>query len=152
MNVEIIPATLEHVDEIAGCLREADKREAEASTLLSIRRALRCSLLSSKKAWAGFIDGEMVALFGVASASLAGGKGVPWLVGTDLIEKHSITFLRKNRKMLPEIMDGFSVLENWVDARNDLVIRWLKWLGFTMDEPAPHGPHGILFRRFELRR
>ncbi|MCP6429157.1 hypothetical protein NL523_27970, partial [Klebsiella pneumoniae] len=31
---------------------------------------------------------------------------------------------------------------------NSLSIDWLKWLGFTFDEPAPYGKDGSLFYHF----
>jgi len=47
--------------------------------------------------------------------------------------------------------EKFSLLYNYVDARNVKSIKWLRWLGFQLDEPAPYGVRGLPFHRFELR-
>jgi hypothetical protein len=152
MKVEIIPATVAHAEAIAQNLREADRQEIAASSRFSPRLAIRLSVLSATRAWAGFADEQLVCLFGVSPVSLIEGRGAPWMIGTPLVERYATAFLRRNKRFLPEMQERFTVLENYVDERNALAIRWLQWLGFQMDEPLPHGPHGLPFRRFELRR
>jgi hypothetical protein len=59
------------------------------------------------------------------------GAGSIWLLATDDIEKYQITFLRHSKKVLKELQQDYLALHNYVDARNSLHIKWLKWMGFT---------------------
>lgn len=146
--VEVVPATLEHVAAMAPHMRQADRDEVWASCLLAPDHALRLSLQTSRKAWAGIIDGEVVCIFGVGAQSVLSDVGVPWMLGTDALEGKQFTFLRHCRRYVAEMRAGYSVLVNFVDERNTVSQRWLRWLGFHMDEPEPHGPFGLPFRRF----
>ena len=44
------------------------------------------------------------------------------------------------------------MLLNFVDNRNIKAQNWLRWLGFTLEEPEPHGVAGLPFRRFWMRK
>lgn len=91
-------------------------------------------------------------MFGVAPASLVGGLGVPWMIGTDAIERYQFTFLRHCRPCVDQMRLLYDTLVNWVDDRNVVAQRWLRWLGFHVEQPEPYGPDGIPFRRFTWRR
>lgn len=43
-------------------------------------------------------------MFGVSPASMIGGNGAPWLVGTSRIEKYQKTFLRHCRPVLQQML------------------------------------------------
>jgi RimJ/RimL family protein N-acetyltransferase len=51
-------------------------------------------------------------------------------------------------RVLDKALPLFGRLENYVHAENKASVRWLKWLGFTMDEAAPYGPRGENFIHF----
>jgi hypothetical protein len=74
--------------------------------------------------------GIPVGLLGVGK-SMIEGAGSIWLLATDDIEKYQITFLRHSKKVLKELQQDYLALHNYVDARNSLHIKWLKWMGFT---------------------
>ena len=44
----------------------------------------------------------------------------------------------------------FPYMFNYVDVRHKEAIRWLKWLGFTLNEPTPYGPFGLPFHKFHM--
>ena len=73
---------------------------------------------------------------------------MPWLLGTDLVDRHAVPFLRNCRGALDEMQRGFLLLRNLIDSRNRLSIRWLIWLGFTLEPPVPHGPDRLPFHPF----
>ncbi len=51
------------------------------------------------------------------------------------------------------MLDLFPHLQNYVDARNEISIRWLKWLGFRFDpKPVPYGIWGLPFLRFQMEK
>ena len=146
------PAHEGHVAILAPRVREADRREIWAASHRDPEHALAHGLRLSDRAWAGYGDGRLACLFGVGPASLLGRVGVPWLIGSDDLVRHQTAFLRRSRPVLATLFDGYDVLTNFVDARNEASIRWLGWLGFRFGDPAPFGPDRLPFYRFELKR
>jgi hypothetical protein len=139
-----------HIPFIAGNIREADKDELWASACLSPESALWKSLGSSAVAWTGLYDSIPVCMFGVASGSDLAGVGIPWMIGTNDLDRLAFAFLRRNKSKVQEMLDIFPRLMNYVDERNVRAIRWLAWLGFKIGEPVPYGPYQMPFRPFEM--
>src|SRR5690606_1591697 len=83
-----------------------------------------------------------------ARPSLLGDCGLPWLLASDRLLAHQRAFLRRCPGYLARMRRGHALLHNWVDERNAVSRRWLAWLGFRFDPPAPHGLLGLPFRRF----
>ncbi|MCF7239711.1 hypothetical protein L3X02_13590 [Escherichia coli] len=95
---------------------------------------------------------SLITMFGVSPASMIGGNGTPWLVGTSRIEKYQKTFLRHCRPVLQQMLAVYPRLENYVDERNHVAKAWLHWLGFRLEEAAPYGALGLNFHRFHMER
>ncbi len=76
---------------------------------------------------------------GIGPATLIGDVGIPWLMGTDLVDAHKRAFLCESRRMVGEWQKRYPVLRNLVDARYTKALRWLTWLGFTLGPPRPYG-------------
>ncbi len=148
MDVSIIPATLEHARRLAPALRDADKAEIKAASHLSSYEALEYGVRFSTLSRTVFMDGQIACMWGVGSANLIGGVGVPWMLGSPLIKTHAASFLRRCGPCVEQLKAGFQLLENYVDARNTAAIRWLRWLGFCVEPPHPFGPDGLPFHRF----
>jgi hypothetical protein len=150
VEIAIIAARPADLDRIARDMRPADVAEAYAMSGLSPRSALEYSAAVSSETWAGTVDGDAVCVFGLGIGSLYG-LGRPWLMATPQLEQHAMAFLRRNRAMVERWQAETTLLENWVDARHRVSKRWLGWLGFTLDAPAPFGPEEMPFHRFERR-
>lgn len=118
---------------IVPYLRRADVEEIDAMTGLSPAVAVAYSIAETERGYCALLDGKPCAVFGVAHG------GVIWLVGTDEIARHPVTFYRVSRRIFPVLSAGYSSLENYVDARNTLSLRWLQWLGFEIGAPVPFG-------------
>jgi hypothetical protein len=103
---------------------------------------MRGGMEHSRRSFTLFIQGEPAAMFGCVEHET---HGVPWMVICEAAARHPIPFLRCTRSYA-ESLDMF--LENRVDARNTHVVRWLRWLGFMVDEAIPWGLHGEPFHRF----
>jgi hypothetical protein len=132
-------------------MRQADVDEVAASGKEPYL-ALADSLNSSIMAWTGLVDDEPVCVFGVAPLDILSGIGSPWLLGTGFLPRYAMTFLRMNKAYVQKMSELFPHLENYVDARNKLSIRWLKWLGFQFDaQPVPYGIWGTPFYRFWMK-
>ena len=143
-------ATIDDAIAIIPNIREADLDEVTAATGLPIRQVMIDCVRFSTHAWVGLADGEYVCIFGVSPVNILAGQGAPWMIGTHGVELHQFAFLRRCRWCV-RIMKGiYNHLSNYVDVRNERAIEWLKWLGATFDEPAPHGAQGLPFMRFEM--
>jgi len=55
---------------------------------------------------------------------------------------------KRSRYYVLEMKRHFQRLENYVDARQKRSIRWLKWCGFTVENPKPWGTLGLPFHQF----
>ena len=131
-------------------MREHDKQEVNAATKMGIRNAVDSSVKMATYAKTGLVDGQLVCMWGVCPISLISSRGSPWMLGTDLIKKKQKIFLRRSKPWLEDIKKDYRHLENYVDARNTLSIKWLKWLGFKMEEAMPYGVNGEPFHKFTM--
>jgi hypothetical protein len=145
MKLEIVKAKAEHIKYISEHVREADKVEMADYNNMTPLESLKASLRNSKgEAWTGLVDDIPVTMFGVAKPNYI------WLVGTTDIHKYDKLFLIKSRKILKELMEKHSILENYVQAKNTRSVQWLAWLGFNMEQPEPMGVNNELFCHFWL--
>lgn len=150
MIVEIKPATLKDCEFVAANMRETDKAEVWASHHLAPIDALKHGLVSHGDTLTAFIDGVPVCVFGCSPRSLLSSTGVPWMLGTDELEKHAFAVCKRNKKMIRKWRTEYALLTNWIDDRNETTKRWLTWLGFTLFEPQPFGAEQLPFCRFEM--
>lgn len=143
----VTPGTLVDVQHVLKNLRASDREELALVGLdpaLSVpagwnasvyRRIVRCC-------------DEPVAVFGVAPSPLGGGAGAPWMVATPRISEVSREFLIASVSEVETMRHGWTVLKNAVHGGNEVSVRWLRWLGFAIDE-TPVGPAGQ-YRMFEM--
>lgn len=148
MKVEILPASVSHIAHIASRVRPADEVELWDFASVTPAQAMCYGLSQARSACTGFIDGEAVAMFGCNTVSAVSGIGRPWLVGTKLIDKYAMTFLRRCRPEVDEMLSDYKRLENYIDVRNMKAIAWLRWLKFEMGEPEPMGIYNKPFIKF----
>lgn len=150
-----------HVDEfklgdfwnVASNMRQSDRDECKAYCGATPLAGVLLSLMSSTVKWTiRTEEGKAIGLFGVGAASALSDVGAPWLLATDELNDISISFLRQSRGCVAEMLRRHSILENYVDARNAVSIKWLGWCGFTLDEAKPYGREGLPFHRFEMRK
>lgn len=138
MNVRFKNADMDDVR--ALCLRgmrRADELEALRIGVSDPYQALLESMLDSEEALAAYTDNGVACLVGVSKNSLLGDSGVIWLLGHTDLEKYAVRFLKESRRVLNTLLRNYRLLENYVDAENTLTLRWLEWLGFTIDRDTP---------------
>lgn len=148
MEINVRTATIDDCMDIGSRMRRADREEVWASAKVGPLTAMIESFNVSPMVWTGEVDGEPVCMFGVGAVNILSQRGAPWLLGVEGLERYSFAFLRRNRPIIKEMIGTFSYLENYVDARNTTSIRWLRWLGFTIEKPQPHGHMMLPFHRF----
>lgn len=95
-----------------------------------------------------YLHGEPAGVFGVVASPSLLGVGIPWAALSDAVARYPLPFLRASRRELAVMRERFYSLWNVVDARNTHVIRWLRWLDFTIYPAEPFGPDRRPFHRF----
>lgn len=144
------------VSYIALHLRDEDFDELYASTGKSPHYDVLESWEMSTIRWIIFNEfGQAVAVMGVRPITAFSEVGIPWLVGTDKINKdYSMKrfFVKMTKLIAKEIMESFSILVNYVDARYAKAIKWIKVLGFTIEEAEPFGAKDMMFHKFHWER
>ena len=144
----------EDAKELAPRLRSADLQEIKAVTGEEPLKALERSLAWSDPGHAitDEVD-KVVALFGVIPDSEEENMGCVWLLGSDDLVKHSVSFLRQSRKWVEKLHQRYDCLWNYIDARNEIHIRWLKWCGFTfLRRVEEYGVEQRPFYEFERKK
>jgi hypothetical protein len=125
-------------------LREEDYQEIKASSglpaILSLLTGLKISqvplVVCNEK-------GEIILMLGVVPSGLI---GTIWMVGTKDLKNMSLTFIKNCKKTFKILKNNFQIIHNYVDARNHLHIKWLKWMGFSFIKK--HNYYGIEKRPF----
>lgn len=146
MTVEIAPATVNDAVAILPHLRADDRNEVYWQNGVPAEIALPMSI--GRGALVARADGTPVALFGCAPLCMLTRSAAPWMVGTDWVADNPVTVLRHNRRHVALWQQSWQYLFNHVSAENALSVAWLRWLGFTLDPVAPHGPLGKPFHKF----
>lgn len=121
-------------------------------TEASIRGAIRLSRgRLSDLAFAVWLDGRLICLFGYIPRSMMSDVAYPWMVASDEIARIPGILTRQARGYCSAVLGEYPVLFNYVDARNDRSIEWLSRLGFSISPAEPFGVAGLPFHRFEMR-
>lgn len=129
--IDIISATAAHIGTIANRMRDIDRLECSIFGRTP-KQALRLSLASAAVAWTAKIDGRAEAMFGAAAVSSLEGIGSPWLLMTDDAVRHARALVVMGRRYSDQLHVLFARLENRVHADNEVAIRWLSRLGYTI--------------------
>ncbi len=146
-EIEIIPATLAHMQEIGRIMNDEDRREIEDAGLKS-HRALWRGWKNSLMRYTAIVDGQIAACWGV-EGGMMGGVGVPWLVTSRKAREISPhIFARIYRAEVRKMLEMYDTLVNYVDARYDGAVRMLQVAGFSVDEPKPLYKLRRMYRRF----
>ena len=139
-------STHEDINYLAPRLREADKQECLATTgQMPIDVLHTALLLGDLTLTLTTPEGKRVGLCGVTPSPYTN-AGVIWMCATDELLKHQMAFLRRSKAALDYLSSGYDVLHNCVDARNEVHIKWLKWMGFTFINK--HETYGVEQRPF----
>lgn len=151
MTWAIVQATEDHARWIAPRMTAEDCAEVEAAGLEPLKAILTSHRLSLwSQTW--LVDDEPACMFGFATPSMLGPLAQPWMLGTNLVRRHKIAFLRNYRVQIGRMLDVFPVLETVVDARHAVCLRWLKYSGFEILETADYAGRGVPFTRVRLER
>jgi len=132
--------TEEDIKFVAWNIRDADLRELRAVSNRPAVEIIREGVRYSRPARVAVINDEPVAIFGVVPFDDPG-IGSIWMIGTDSIELSPISFLRRCKDEMEDLLAGYCYVSNICHAENTLHLKWLKWLGFTVDEEVIRTSH-----------
>lgn len=149
-ELEIVPARASHIWHIARNMREADVAEVRAAGYEPFNALVGC-LRTATMSSTAMVDGQPCLMFGVTPISALSGLGSPWMLGTDDARKIRRDILAESRRYVPVMLAAYPSLMNYVDARNTASIRWLRWLGFDIEDAIPYGVNGEPFHKFTMR-
>lgn len=152
MEVRIDPLDIDTLAQASVEARPIDRIEAVYMTGRDISEAMYETYMLSSSAYSGWLDGELVCVWGVCAYAPMEGIGVPWLVATEKLEDAAVPFLRRCWYYLNKMKAEYDLLYNMVYAENDTAIQWLTWMGFEMQAAAPYGPMGKSFIPFKWSR
>ena len=118
-------------------LRPIEMREGRALTgqnpmdvlALSLSRPSPCYL------WVVTYWDKICGVFGLTL--FEEGLGVPWFVSNEVPFSDYASrglFLRKSRDLVSFMKSRCTHMINYVSLENTKAVRWLRWLGFTIDE------------------
>lgn len=139
------------VDFLKGKIRQDDIIEIWDMHNLDIDEAIQRSFRVSDKCWVGCINDEPIMIFGVAMHPTSTIIGLPWMIATDNIRMARYGVVKASREYVRRMMEGFNMLENYVDMRNTISKKWLKWCGFCIEEPCIMGVERKYFHRFWMK-
>lgn len=135
MTLSFRPCTIEDVPLIVASLREPDRRELEA--LGDVAAEVRSSVERSRWAFVCEAPEGFVAAFGVAQADMISGSGWPWCVTSDLVTRYPRRFVIASRAFATAMKSEFYALSGDCWAGHTASLRWLRMLGFRVEEARP---------------
>lgn len=146
----IVPATPEHARELGQTMRAGDVDEIWASGHFTPEEGLLASIKGTISPYAALADGRVICMFGTGQVSMLSDEGFPWCLTARELPNHTRAFLRVSRRYIAHTRPKYRRLLNFVDARNTIAVRWLKWLGFEVHPAEPFGIDQIPFHKFVM--
>jgi len=141
-------------EELAQNLRPADRQEVAAAYGHSgTAEEIAGYVAASADAWVCHTADGLMCLFGVArwrGSSALSPVGIPWMLGTSIVSRNASDLIRSTRAYLAEMRKDYPLLVNFIDARNEPSLRYMRACGATINAPAPYGVEHRAFHRFSL--
>ena len=79
--------------------------------------------------WVGYIDQDVICVFGVVPPTLLSDRAYLWLWATDKVVGNEFIFVRKSQMVVKELLKRFHKLYGVCEASAERSQRWVKWLG-----------------------
>lgn len=126
----IRPSQAGDVPLLAQVMRECDRQELFHSSRKSPEDALAAGLLMGN-CWTVQWGEKVVAMFGICG--IPDRIGMPWMLASDDLLAIRKPFLRECRGVVEGWLERYAYLTNSCWSKNDVHIRWIRWLGFTFE-------------------
>lgn len=151
-KLQISPASLHDLQEIAGLLRAEDVEEIKAATGKTAVEVLVGGFGFGDSFIARTAAGNPVAVFGISPHPFyqQGKAAVVWFLATPEVNKVSREVIRQARGIIAEWRKEWNLLGNWAWSRNHMHLKWIRLMGFEfVGNPTSINNHQ--FRGFAIR-
>lgn len=116
--------------ELASTMRQEDVQEvfhaSRGTPLSALNKGFSASHTCHTIEW----DNKVVAIFGVCGVKSVWGS--PWMLGAEELKK-CWSLLRECREIVQGYLEDYKHLSNACWSKNDVHVKWIKWLGFTFE-------------------
>jgi len=148
--INFINPTDELIEIMAQDMRKSDRIEVMASHGHEPLEALKYSRDNSDYVTMVMSGNIPMCMFGVSISNVTTGLGHPWLLSSNEIFSNKEYFLKNAPGVIEDMIAVCPRLVNYVRHENKVSIEWLKSLGFTIENPEPHGVKNDLFHKFHM--
>jgi len=127
--------------ELAIKVRQEDLDEIKASHNASPLQALLYPFKELNHKTFSIIGTEQEGVIGMFGVVPSDDKdyGIAWLLSSTELLNHTLQFLRECPKWVAEMGQDYKYLYNYVDVRNSVANKWLKFLGFNNIDTVNYG-------------
>lgn len=150
MNVKFIKPNDELLRYVAANMRDIDIMECQELSGQSPMDALVKGIEISDYSAVITLNGRPCAVIGLNVVNALTGTGVPWMLATYDAVEHRRVFINHSRIGLDWMRQICPNLTNFIHEDNTIGIRWLKWMGFDIEQSQPMGENGAMFRKFTI--
>jgi hypothetical protein len=150
----IEPTTIPHIYELAETLRDQDRSEI-LNLGFGVKKALWRAYRNSIMCKTALVADKVAAVWGLGIGLRAGVSplsdlGVPWLHTSAAIERVPVSFVRVAKAELAAMRKLRPRLESFVAADYAQAIKFLRLLGFAVENSEPIGLNGARYCRFHM--
>ncbi len=87
------------------------------------------ALMCSVNPVVGTINDQIAVMWGTSHAQLLDNRVYIWMLGTTLIDKHRMLFLRYSKDIVRMLREKYTTIYGEIDTDYYHSIKWLVWLG-----------------------
>jgi len=132
MEIAEIKTTQKHINELSENIRDADKEEVIAKTgKQDFKKVIVQGWLMADTCKTVLVDNKVAFVYGIVESDHKD-IGSPFMLATPLISKIKIPLIKNCRQRVYEMEQKYKMLFNYIDSRNDLHLRFIKWCGFEI--------------------
>lgn len=135
--IEFVQAQVHHAGPVLMNMR-AQERKTVAKLRIDPLMLLQSTIEKGAPSFTCFIDDQPVAMFGLDSTSIIGANQWLWMITTAEVEKHQLPLLRWSKRFVQWAHKCYGPVGGMVDRENDISLKWLKWIGFTVVEDGEY--------------
>lgn len=129
------------IKELAEHLRNIDRYELLAVGYGDVEQGIRRSIQESSLVMMMTDGKKPICIFGLSKERYEHGR-VIWCLGTDDVDRHKKDFVLFSRCVLSWWSNQYGRLFNYVAAKNERSISWLKRMGAVFGSPRPINDEG----------
>jgi len=152
--IQVRPSHSRDPQDLAPFMRQADADELMAACGATPLQGLTNAYEVSELCLTAELDGEIVAMFGVATDEEVSDEigihyGNIWYLGSPESVSNAKLFMRESRSWLKSLEQRYDGLGNMVHSQNEKHVRWIRAMGFKfIDTIEDYGEENHTFLRF----